>query len=155
MNVSIGRPEPRGRARLGRAKRSARSAFAEPHDELGDAVALIGRRADRHAVEAERLHDLGFDRFVHRHAGDAPDHFADEEAVRDAVIAVAGARLVARRFGGEPGAHEIPVEHLVGVRDHAAQLVQPGGVVEEVADRDALLAAPPRTPASTSQTGSS
>ena len=55
---------------------------AEPHDELGDAVALIGWRADRHAVEPQWLHDLGFDRFVHRGSGDAPDHLADEDSRR-------------------------------------------------------------------------
>ena len=139
MNVSIaGRSHGDRDART--AKRSTRS--ASPNRTMSSAMrlALIGRRADRHAVEPERLHDLGFDRVVHRRPGDAPDHLADEEAVRDAVVAVARAGLVARRLGREPGAHEIPVEHLVRVGDHAAQLVQPGGVVEELADGDALLA---------------
>ena len=98
MNVSIA-----GRSHASRARpdREALGAFrvAEPHDELGDAVALVGRRADRHAVEAERLHDLGLRPRRARHPGDAPDHLADEEAVRDAVIAVARAR---RRSAAPP-----------------------------------------------------
>ena len=43
------------------------------------------------------------------------------------MIAVARSGWVARSFGGEPGAHEIPVEHFVGVGDHVPEVVQPGG----------------------------
>ena len=101
---------------------------------------MVGRGADRHAVEVEGLDDLGLDGVVHRHPGDAVDHLADEKAVGDAVVAVPGAGLVARCLGREPAAHEIPVEHLVGVGDHVAEVVHARGVVEELADGDALLA---------------
>ena len=84
--------EPRGTAR------EAFGAFgvAESHDELGEAVALLGGCADGHAIETERFDDFGVDRVVHRHSGDSSDHFADEEAIGDAVIAVARAGFVAR-----------------------------------------------------------
>ena len=112
----------------------------EFHDELCDPAPLIGRHADRHAFQSQRLDDLSFDGFVHAGSGDAPDHLAHEESVRDAVVTVARPRRVPRRFGRESGAHEVPIEHLVGVTDHVAQLMEAGGVIEELAHRDAFLA---------------
>ncbi len=125
---------PRARVALGSF------GVAERHDELGDAATLIRRCTDRHAVETEWLDDLDIYRLLHRRPGHPLDQLADEEPERDAVVPVAATRRVAGPLGGQPGAHKIPVEHLVCVGDHAAQLMQPGGVAEELANGDALFA---------------
>ena len=114
-------------------------ALARTH-QLGQARALVHRRADVEAVQRERLAQLGPHQLRQRAAGGAPQDLAHQPAVGDAVVAaLAAARRARGRARGERGGHVLPVQHPLRVIDEPADGVEPRLVAEHLADGDRLF----------------
>ncbi len=90
--------------RVGRLRR--------PRHHVGDAMELRGRQADVE-VGAQRPRDLRGEELAQALAGDAPDHFADQVAVGQRVVARGRPGLPPGRLRGQPGGGLVPVVQVV------------------------------------------
>ena len=85
---------------------------------------LVRRAAQVQTVEVQRGRDVLGDDLGQRPARDPAHDLADQPPVGQGVVAGAGAGLVGRLLPGQGVHHVLPVEHVVGALDDAADAVQ-------------------------------
>ena len=109
-----------------------------PRHHVGHAVELRRRQADVE-VGAQRPRDLRGEELAEAPAGDAPDHFADQVAVGQCVIARGRPGFPPGRLRRQHGGRLVPVVHVVD-GDRLVPARDARGVRQQVADLDPRLA---------------
>eukprot|EP01036_Dinobryon_divergens_P045422 gene45423-biopygen36662 len=105
---------------------------------MGDPPMLFRRQTDP-GGSLERCRDHLPERHRNGLAGDPPDHLADQPAMRDRMIGIAGARLPQRPLRREQSGDSRPVEDVVEPQILARRR-QSGLVVEHLPHADVVLA---------------
>ena len=105
---------------------------------VGAAPVELGRQADEE-LDARGTGDLVPQIGPERLAGDAPNHFAEQESLRVHVVAVTRAGRPPRRLGGERVRHDLPAQHGAR-RQRARDGRKPGLMRQQEADRHLCLA---------------